>query len=60
MFESEEGNKRIISAYFYHCNVYYPSDEAAFHSLMKSFACAKDPMLPRLAGLDSKVPLIAL
>ena len=60
MFESEEDNKRIISAYIYHCNVHYPSGEAAFHSLMKGFAWAKDPMLPRLAGLDSKVPLTAL
>jgi len=60
MFETEEENKRIISAYIYHCNVHKPTGESAFHSLMKGPAFAKFPMLTRMKDLDKQVPLTAL
>ena len=37
-----------------------PTGEAAFHSLMKGFAWAENPMLPRLKNLKASVPLTAL
>ena len=60
LFESEEELKRVIPNYIYHCNVHYPSGESAFHSLMKGFAWAQNPMLPRLKNLKTSVPLTAL
>ena len=41
MFNDEADNKRIISAYIFHCNVHNPTGEAAFHNLMKGPAYAK-------------------
>lgn len=60
LFDDEETNRRVISNYIYHSNVHHPTGEAAFHSLMKGFAWAKDPMLPRLGSLSPDVPLTAL
>jgi len=60
LFETEEEMKRVVPNYIYHCNVHYPSGESAFHSLMKGFAWAQNPMLPRLKSLDVNVPLTAL
>ena len=44
----------------YHCNAHHPSGEAAFYSMSKDFAWAKNPMLPRLAQLNCQIPLTAL
>ena len=41
LFNDEADNKRIISAYIFHCNVHNPTGEAAFHNLMKGPAYAK-------------------
>jgi len=60
MFPSEEENMRVVPGYMYHCNAQTPSGESAFHSLMSGFAWAKDPMFPRLSGLDPDVPVTAL
>jgi len=60
LFDNEEENKRVIPNYIYHCNVHNPTGEAAFHSLMKGFAWAENPMLPRLKNLQPSVPLTAL
>ena len=49
-------------SYLNNSNRYVPivycasSGESAFHSLMSGFAWAKDPMFPRLSGLDTDVP----
>ena len=40
--------------------LFYFSGESAFHSLMSGFAWAKEPMYPRIAGLDARVPLTAI
>lgn len=56
----EEEMARIVPAYIYHCNAHHPSGEAAFYSMSKDFAWAKNPMLPRLAQLNSQIPLTAL
>merc|ERR1712241_1596150 len=45
VFENEEDNKRVVSGYLYHANVHQPTGESAFHSMMKGFAWAKNPML---------------
>jgi len=60
IFENEEENKRVVSNYLYHSNVHTPSGESAFHSMMKGFAWAKNPMLPRLADLEKDISLTAL
>jgi len=60
LFENEEDNQRVIPNYIYHCNVHNPTGESAFHSLMKGFAWAQNPMLPRLKNLRPSVPLTAL
>jgi len=60
MFENEEDNKRVVSSYLYHANVHQPTGESAFHSMMKGFAWAKNPMLPRLADLHKDISLTAL
>jgi len=60
IFDSEEDAKRVVSAYLYHSNVHYPTGESAFHSMMKGFAWAKNPMLPRLADLHANIKLTAL
>jgi len=60
MFPSEEENMRVVPGYMYHCNAQTPSGESAFHSLMSGFAWAKEPMFPRLSGLDPAVPVTAL
>lgn len=60
LFETEEENLKVIPSYLFHCNAHSPTGEAAFHTLMKGFAWAKNPMLPRLADLDTNIPLTAL
>lgn len=60
LFEDEDENKRVISAYIYHSNVHKPTGETAFHSLMKGFAWAKNPMLPRMADLHPELPMTVI
>lgn len=60
LFDDEEDAKRVVSGYLYHGNVHNPTGESAFHSMMKGFAWAKNPMLPRLVNLHANIKLTAL
>merc|ERR1712106_220940 len=51
------GNTTLISDYLFHCNAQDPTGESAFHSLMTGFGWPRNPLLPRLAGLDKTVDM---
>ncbi|CAG9795873.1 unnamed protein product [Diatraea saccharalis] len=50
----------VIPEYIYQCNSQTPSGESAFHTLMDSYAWAKNPMVNRLDKLDKAVPVTVL
>ncbi|KAF7281538.1 hypothetical protein GWI33_004573 [Rhynchophorus ferrugineus] len=59
-YEDAFDEKDIITEYIYHCNAQYPSGEAAFHSFMKGFGWAKNPMVRRLDKLYDDIPITVI
>jgi len=58
LFPDPEDNCTL--EYLVHSNFHSPTGEAAFYTLMNSFAWAKNPMLYRLRDLKSSLPLTAI
>ncbi|CAH0550804.1 unnamed protein product [Brassicogethes aeneus] len=50
-------DKNIILEYIYQCNSQKPSGETAFHSMMKGFGWAKNPMVNRVKDLNKTIPM---
>ncbi|XP_019881709.1 (Lyso)-N-acylphosphatidylethanolamine lipase isoform X2 [Aethina tumida] len=53
-------DKDLITEYIYQCNSQKPTGESAFHSMMKGFGWAKNPMIDRIQDLDKNIPMTIL
>ncbi|XP_058064394.1 (Lyso)-N-acylphosphatidylethanolamine lipase isoform X1 [Anopheles bellator] len=49
-----------ISNYIHQCNAQRPTGEAAFHTMMKDFGWAKNPMIHRIVNVKPTVPITML
>ena len=58
LFPNPEDN--VTLEYLIHSNMHNPTGENAFHTLMKSFAWAKNPMIGRIEQLCPSIPLTAI
>ncbi|XP_030759585.1 (Lyso)-N-acylphosphatidylethanolamine lipase-like [Sitophilus oryzae] len=56
-YEDAFEDKHIITEYIYHCNSQYPSGESAFHTFLKGFGYAKNPMITRYDKLHDHIPI---
>lgn len=46
-----------VPNYIYHCNAQDPSGEAAFKTVHREMGFAKEPLIERIADIDSKMPI---
>ncbi|XP_065078767.1 (Lyso)-N-acylphosphatidylethanolamine lipase [Ochlerotatus camptorhynchus] len=53
-------NQDDIPNYIHQCNAQKPTGEGAFHTMMKDFGWAKNPMINRIQDMKSTVPITFL
>lgn len=59
-FSGAVTNQDDIPNYIHQCNAQKPTGEGAFHTMMKDFGWAKNPMINRIQDMKSTVPITFL
>lgn len=59
-YEGVLEDKDIIVEYIYHCNSQEPTGESAFHTFLKGFGWARNPMMRRYGQIHANVPITVL